>query len=71
MIPGLDYKKVRDHLRINASFDSSIQNIETISVENTCLIEVPNHSNIIQLDLNDQTKDFRMHKGRTEISISY
>ena len=50
-------------------FKNSPQRIKSIQVKNTCLIAVPNHSNIIQLNLNDASHDFRMHQERTEIRL--
>jgi len=66
-----EYKTIRDHIQLTATFETAPQQIHVVQVSNTCLIEVPNHSNIIQLDLNGKSRDFRMHKGRTEISVEY
>ncbi len=60
-----------DHIRINGAFSGVMGPIEKIEIGNTCLIEVLDHSNLIQLDLNETFRDFGMHKGRTEIEILY
>lgn len=62
---------VKDHVRVSGSLGIAKDNIKELKVENTCLNNVSNHSNIIQLDINNQSKDFRMHKGRTIINVQY
>ena len=65
------FKIVRDHIRVKGKFEKVAQKIKTLKVENTCLNNVSSHSNIIQVDLNNETKDYRMHKKRTVINLSY
>ena len=67
----LELKKVRGHVRVIGSFGKLVQKIKTIKIENNCLSNIPNHSNIIEIDINDISKDYRMHKGRTEINLTY
>ena len=50
---------------------SKKKKIKTIKVKNEFLINVKNHSNIIKLDINNSFKDFRMHKDRTRLQVSY
>lgn len=66
-----EYKIVRDHIKVTGRFGKVKNNIDTISVENTCMTEISGHSNIIQIDLNNKSKDFRMHKDRTIINLDY
>ena len=66
-----DFTIVEDHIKINCRFENVETKIESINIQNTCLNSVAKHSNIIQLDLNDSFRDFRMHKGRTEIFVEY
>lgn len=66
-----EVKIVRDHIKARGTFGKVEKNIRTIKVENTCLNNVLRHSNIIQIDLNNQSKDYRMHKKRTVISLAY
>lgn len=64
-------KIVRDHIKVKGSFGKIIENIDTIKIENTCLNNVYRHSNIIQIDLNNESKDYRMHSKRTVINLEY
>jgi len=66
-----EVKIIRDHIQAKGTFGRVAKNIKTIKVENTCLIDVARHSNVIQVDLNNQSKDYRMHKKRTEIRLAY
>lgn len=66
-----DISFVRDHIQLRGVLSHELEEIKHIKIKNTCLVNVPKHSNIIRLDLNDRHRDFRMHKGRTEISIIY
>lgn len=62
---------VRDHIEVKGNFGKTIKNIKSIKIENTCLQNIRQHSNVIQIDLNDKSRDFRMHKKRTVIDIKY
>jgi len=51
---------------------SGIQNqISDITIDNTCLISIEEHSNIIQVHLHEKQRDFLMNKDRTQIRIQY
>lgn len=65
----LEVKQEREHLHIIAKLDTLVKDFSKIKVKNTCLNEVRNHSNIIQVELGEEIKDFRMHKGRTKIEV--
>lgn len=60
--------KNRQHFMINANvlIDDFCQSIE---VTNTLLVQIPNHSNILQLRLGEKERDFRMHKKRQDVEI--
>lgn len=64
-------KSKLDHIQINAVLEKAPLHCRTIRLVNTCLIRKEGHSNIIQLDLNSMSHDFRMHKDRTTISVEY
>ena len=66
-----EVKIVREHIEINGNFGKIIKDIGTIKIENTCLNNVFRHSNVIQIDLNNRSKDYRMHKRRTVINLEY
>ena len=65
------FRIIKDHIIVKGYFENASTKIETLEINNTCLNEVYNHSNIIQMDINDQSKDYRMHVGRTSISLKY
>ena len=67
----LTVKTVRDHIKVMGVFDKTPHSIKSLKIKNNCLIDISNHSNIIQIDLNDQSKDFRMNKKRTVIHLNY
>ena len=66
-----EVKMVRDHIKVKGSFGKLAQKVETIKIENYCLTNIPHHSNVIQVDLNNKFRDFRMHIKRTEINLRY
>lgn len=66
-----EVKIVRDHINVKGDFGKLINSIGTIKIENTCLNNVARHSNVIQIDLNNKSKDYRMHKERTKINLEY
>ena len=61
----------QDHLKIEASFKDVPLIINTIKIDNTCLLGIDDHINIIQIDVEKKSFDFRMDKKRTEISVEY
>lgn len=67
----IELKTENDHLKVKGQFSRKMNDIRSLTITNTCLIEVAKHSNIIQIDLNDTSRDFRMHKGRTKIELRY
>lgn len=58
-----------DHLKIDCVFKTEISNVKQLEIKNTCLLSIDNHSNIIQVDLNNISKDYRMYVKRKTISI--
>lgn len=66
-----DFRINADHLKLNASFINRIGQVKALQIENTCLINVKKHSNIMQIDINNEQKDFRMHEKRTVIIVEY
>ncbi len=66
-----EVKMVKDHLKVKGSFGEITQKIKNLEVKNTCLNNISRHSNIIQIDLNNESKDYRMHKNRRVIRSTY
>lgn len=58
-----------DHLIIQSEFEGVIESIQNVDIQNTCLLSIENHSNIIQLRLNNQERDFLMNSKRTNINV--
>ncbi len=60
-----------DHLSIKGHFDTEIATFKSLEITNRCFLTYKNHSNIISIDLQDITSDYRMHKERTSIRVSF
>jgi len=58
-------------IKVHGTFDRTEMNLRQMIIYNTCLSNRPDQSNIMQLELKDQFKDFRMHKDRTRIKVEY
>jgi len=58
-----------EHFKIEAKLSVPIRDFSKIDINNTCLNSISNHSNIIQIELGEEIKDFRMHKHRTLIKV--
>lgn len=66
-----EFQLEMDHFKIIASLNGMPKHFQNLQIFNTCLASVEGHSNIIQVDLDGKSKDFRMHKGRSKINIEY
>lgn len=68
----LSYDKVESrshHIYVSGNISQPKKKIKTIQIKNTCLLNIEEHSNIIQIRLNDQERDFLMNKDRQELEI--
>ena len=45
--------------------------VKSVDIRNTCLLNIENHSNIIEVRLNETERDFLMDANRTEVNIGY
>lgn len=68
-LESLQYKG--DHINIFATVLTVPANFNFIDVDNKCLIHIKGHSNIMQIELKDDVKDYRMHLERQHISVEY
>jgi len=59
------------HISIKGSLAKPIRSIQSIEIDNTCLLSIDDHSNIIEMRLYDQERDFLMNADRTSIKIDY
>lgn len=60
-----------DHINLIGKTSNLDQAITTIDIENTCLLNIEGHSNIVQFSLYEKKRDFLMNKDRTSIQITY
>lgn len=58
------------HIRMQGSISDIPTEINSIEIINTCLLSIEGHSNIIEIKLNEQVRDFLMNKDRIAINIS-
>lgn len=66
-----DFRLVRDHIRCIGDLGQISVPIKILEIKNTCLLNIKGQSNIIMLNLNKTTKDYRMHKSRQVITARY
>lgn len=60
------------HVTIRGRIDQTIiSNINTLEINNTCLLGIDDHSNIMKIRLHDQERDFLMNSERTTITVNY
>lgn len=59
------------HILLQSTIPKANGIIKTVSIKNTCLLTLKNHSNIIELRLNDLKRDFLMNNQRTSINVQY
>ncbi|MBT8220030.1 MAG: hypothetical protein KJP00_09400 [Bacteroidia bacterium] len=59
------------HVSVHSEFEGSYHSIETMEIQNTCLLDIASHSNIIKIRLNDQERDFLMNHKRNRIEIQF
>jgi len=62
-------QKDQEHYSIQTQFPPLSKKLEMIDIRNSCLIEIPNHSNIIYLHYDGKKRGFRLHKDRLQTSI--
>ncbi len=67
----MDLNLSGDHFKVKAIFEIPVSTIKKLEITNTCLLQVPKQSNILQIDINKTTKDFRMHYQRKKITVTY
>lgn len=67
----LDIQSGEHHTKVICFLSKNPDHIKSVTIKNEFLLNVTSHSNIVQLDINNTFKDFRLHKGRREISLNY
>lgn len=59
------------HISLLAKLDKVDSKVSKIEIDNTCFSNIEDHSNIIEVFLNDNERDFLMNNARTHIQINY
>ena len=67
----LHLKSNHHHTKAVCFLGKAIKKVTSVKIKNEFLLDVNSHANIIKLDLNGTFKDFRLHKGRKEIEVTY
>ena len=68
----LDVMEINEkHISMICNIHEVKDEIESLEINNTCLLNINNHSNIIEIRLGDSERDFLMNKKRTSISVTY
>ena len=60
-----------EHIHLEGQISNMSRPIVTVKIDNTCLLNIENHSNIIKLRLYEKQRDFLMNNDRTSIQIDY
>ena len=73
VVPNIEAVTYEDeYVRIHATLPIKWQNVETINVFNTCLLDYnEGHSNIIKVRLNERTRTFRLSSERITTVVDY
>lgn len=66
-----NFKIKNKHLILLSEIPRGDESIHSVELRNTCLLNIDNHSNIIQVRLNNKMRDFLMNRRRTFIDIEY
>ncbi|MEM6398354.1 MAG: hypothetical protein AAF741_18525 [Bacteroidota bacterium] len=61
----------RDHVQVKCFIETASSKHTEFSIYNEFLNGIEDQSNVIILELHDQSRGFRMHNDRTQITISY
>ncbi len=68
----LDVMEINEkHISVICDIHEVKSRIESLDINNTCLLNIDNHSNIIEIRLDNSERDFLMNKKRTSISVMY
>jgi hypothetical protein len=67
----LTIKSVKQHTKVICFLSKSNKNIKSIKIKNEFFLNIESHSNIIELDINNTFKDYRLHDKRRKITVNY
>lgn len=66
-----DLKSTGDHLQLKGHLVKKPASIQNISTTNKVMLNISDQSNILELDLNDERRDYRMHEERQRVFVEY
>ena len=66
-----NFSKDNEHYQIECNLGKWNETIKTVAISNDFFTDINKHSNIIMLNLQNTFRDFRMHKDRKKITVSY
>ncbi len=67
----VNYRWKLDHVQVKFVLKDVDCEVEQISIYNSCLNSIKNHSNIVQVRLCGKETDYRMHKDRKLIKVKF
>ena len=67
----LEIKSGEHHTKVICYLSKYKENIKSVTIKNVFLLNIESHSNIVQLDINNTFKDYRLHKERRNIKVDY
>ena len=59
------------HIYVEGNILSRAKVINTVVINNTCLLNIDGHSNVVEIHVADTQRDFLMNNERTSITINY
>ena len=59
------------HIYLKSNILEIDEVVKSVDIQNTCLLNIANHSNIVEVRLNKSERDFLMDSDRTSIKLSY
>jgi len=59
------------HIYLIGQVANVTETILLLDIKNICLLNIANHSNIIEVNINTEQRDFLMNSKRTSISVKY
>jgi len=65
------FSSKKNHIRVKGNLEEINEQVKSIKFRNTCLIDVLGHENIIYINLNGTTKDYRMTRRKKVIRVRY
>ena len=65
------FSNKKNHIRVKGSLELIDEEIKSLKIKNTCLIDVMGHENIMYINLNGTVKDYRMNRRNKVIRVRY